>query len=59
MGLLLPFLDQALICVKRSLMALHSRVPRRGLIVTKCNGAKIAIAQSGLIDLEKPLLQGF
>ena len=35
------------------------RVPRRDLVVTKCNGAKIATAQTRLIDLENPQLRGF
>ena len=35
------------------------RVPRRDLIVTKCNISKIATGRSRLIDLEKPLLRGF
>ena len=38
---------------------LSIRVPRRDLIVTKCNGAKIATARSRLIDLENPQLRGF
>ena len=39
--------------------SLLNRVPRRDLIVTKCNGAKIATAQTRLIDLENPQLRGF
>ena len=51
---------KALICFSSHHRSrLCSRVPRRDLIVTKCNGAKIATAQSRLIDLEKPLLRGF
>ena len=38
---------------------MYSRVPRRDLVVTKCNGAKIATAQTRLIDLENPQLRGF
>ena len=38
---------------------MDTRVPRRDLIVTKCNISKIATGRSRLIDLEKPLLRGF
>ena len=37
----------------------HIRVPRRDLIVTKLNGAKIATAQTCWLDHRKLLLQGF
>ena len=40
-------------------LSITSRVPRRDLIVTKRNGAKIATAQSRWLDHRKPLLQGF
>ena len=38
---------------------IHNRVPRRDLIVTKLNGAKIATAQTCWLDHRKLLLQGF